>query len=146
MEISKDSIATSQDPYIVIQQRSKVEEERNKLKLYYASILASIQNNPYIPAASKLNSLRMYMRYSGLSMQNVLNHVPYLPDELKAFEYVEMINYDIEPEDMVNESVPDERYKTYLIYIQEAKDTPAKWLAIDALKARIATIPQQPTE
>lgn len=141
--ITKDDIITVQDPYIAIKQKSEQDALMEQQKLFYASLLASVQQNPAIPQSSKLMALREYMRYNKIHSNTIQAIVPLLPEERKAMNYLSMVNADIVPEGMINSETPPEWYSTYYVYLQKADNTTAKSVTLMALENQLATQPVQ---
>jgi len=91
-----------------------------KQKTYLNMIYPQIMADPETSKVSKKIFSRLVHKVNGLQSNIINGFVEYDPSELKAMEYIGMINMDYMPKSLFKE--PNLDYYTLWLYIQKAED------------------------
>lgn len=120
VELEKDKFVTRQIPYIMIGSNDDINAVNEKQKTYLNMIYPQIMADPETSKVSKKIFSRLVHKVNGLQSNIINGFVEYDPSELKAMEYIGMINMDYMPKSLFKE--PNLDYYTLWLYIQKAED------------------------
>lgn len=140
IELSNKDLFDWYSPDVQMISKRLVEEKNKQDVVTMTAQRPLIQQDPTIPAVSKKMYLRKMFEKQGIDRDMINKYVPYSIDEIRAKQYVEMINNDIDVKNMFKENMD---LMTYWIYIQDAKNSEAKYAVLDQLITMMSERSQQ---
>ena len=80
------------DPDITIISKRKLDDRNRQLMTSMAAQWPMIQQDPNIPQVSKNIFFRKLLELQGIPRDEVLITIPRTPDEMRAIDYLELLN------------------------------------------------------
>lgn len=130
LEIAAKDINKYGNPYIKIMSKRKENERNIKRVTSMKAYLPLLMQDPNAPEITKKIFKREMMRLEWLDHEFIMAIEWLTPSERHAKEMVEIINQDMKPKKLIKPWVD---LQTLWIYLQKARDTKEKEIAINAL-------------
>lgn len=131
-ELTRNDFALSQDPNILLVSDKEKQAEIDKQKAYMNAQLPMILQDMSIPAVSKSIAKRYTYRINWRNEKQIMSVCPYSPDEKKANEFLEIINYWQLPLSLFDNEKAD--FFVYYLYIQNAYENDVKYKVLHTLQ------------
>jgi len=131
-ELSRTDFILDKEPSILLVSRKEKEAKIKKEKAYMNAQLPMILSDFSIPAVSKSIAKRYTYRINWWNEKQIMSVCPFSPDEKKANEFLEIVNYWKLPLSLFDNPKAD--FFVYFLYIQNAYENDYKHKVLHILQ------------
>jgi hypothetical protein len=131
MTFAKASYNLSADPHLRVVSKLELQRKMKQQLANHVAIHAYIEANAQTirtNLAVRL-SLRQLLREMQYTEEQIYDYIPETMEEIDAKSQLMLINRDEKLEKLIPDQI-DEEHEAYLHIWKQAKDTPAKWAAV----------------
>lgn len=131
IKLKKIDMLSGIDPDIRVVSRRVKKQNDDKLLAHMAAEWPMMVQNPNIPQVSKNLFKRKLDELRGLSRERAYINTPMTPDEMRAMDYLQLINEGIKPKNLFTQNMD---LYTYWVYLDRAEDNDVKTQVMTVLR------------